>query len=84
MFMLPNGAAGKNFVQEIIKLLNAWVENSQLKEVSKKAIQFMPVFFLQKPSKTSKTKDHGRIMEHRLELWHRKAMMNLLHEAGFL
>ena len=34
LFMLPNGAAGKNFIREVTRLLNSWVENSPMKSIA--------------------------------------------------
>lgn len=84
LFMLPNGAAGKNFIREITRLLNAWVEKSPLRVITMKAIHIMPALLLQKPSKNSKSKDHLKALERRLELWHKGEIEGLLNEAEAL
>ena len=81
LFLLPNGATGKNFVQEITRLLNAWYENSPLKDIAMKAIHIMPALLLQKPAKASKTKDHIKALERRMSLWHKGEIEKLFDEA---
>jgi len=46
-----------------------------------KAIHVMPALLLQKPSKTSKSKDHVYALERRLEIWHKGNLRSLLNEA---
>ena len=60
--MLPTGAAAKKYITETTKLMNGWTNNLPLKDIGFKAIHIMPSLLLQKPSKTSKAKDH-------LEAW---------------
>ncbi len=66
------------------RLLNAWVEDSPLGSISMKAIHIMPALLLQKPSKTSKTRDQVKALERRLRLWHRGEMEELVNEAETL
>ena len=46
-----------------------------------KAIIVMPSLLLQKPSQKSKSKDHLRVLERRLELWESGEVMELLKES---
>ena len=69
--MLPNGATGKEFIRETTRLLNSWTEYSPLKDCVMKMIHIMSALLLQKPSKTSKSKDHVVALERRLETWRR-------------
>ena len=69
--MVPNAAAGKKFIDEIFTLLNLWTNNTPLKNTALKAIHVMSALLLQKPNKTSKTKDHLKASERRLRLWKR-------------
>ena len=57
-FMVPTGAARKKITDEISRLLNLWTNDTPLKNKALKAIHVMPALLLQKPSKTSKAKDH--------------------------
>ena len=84
LFMLPSGRSGKSFIREVTRLLNAWVEDSPLGEVSMKAVHVMPALLLQKPSRNSKSKDHVRALERRMNLWQRGEIDALVNEAKTL
>ena len=56
--MLLTGAAGKKFINEATKMINFWTDNLPLKLIAFKALHMIPALLLQKPSKTSKSKDH--------------------------
>ena len=81
IFMLPTGSIGKKYVVETTKLLNAWTSNSLMKDIAFKAIHIMPSLLLQKPSKTSKAKDHTKALERRMELWWNGDINALVFEA---
>ena len=78
--MLPTGAAAKKYITETTKLINGWTNNSPLKDIVLKAIHIMPSL-LQKPSKTSKAKDHLKALERRINLWSKGKMEELLFEG---
>ena len=61
LFLLPIGAAGKKYIRELARLLQAWVYGSPLKYISMMAIHVIPALFLQKLSKKSKSKDHTKL-----------------------
>ena len=84
LFILPNGAAGKNYIREVTRLLNAWTENSPRCEISIKAIHIMPSLLLQKPSRDSNSQDHQKALERRLLLRHKGDICSLLNEAETL
>ena len=44
LFLLPTGAAGKKYIRELARLLQAWVDDSPLKDISMVAIHVMPAF----------------------------------------
>ena len=81
LFLLPTGAAGKKYFRELARLLQAWVDDSPLKDISMVEIHVMPAFLLQKPSKTSKSKDHTKALERRLKLWDEGKIDDLFHEG---
>ena len=58
LFQLPSGKAGKSFVAEQARLFEAFAAGSVLESVALKAALVMPALLLQKPSSTSKAKDH--------------------------
>ena len=81
LFLLPTGKSGRNFILELTRLINAWVDNSAMKDISLKMIMIMPALLLQKPSRTSKSKDHSKALERRLSLWEEGRLTELLFEA---
>ena len=38
LYMLPTGRAGKDYLDEITRLLNAWIRDSNMKHITFKAI----------------------------------------------
>ena len=54
---------------ETTKLMNGWTNNSPFKDIAFMAIHVMHSLLLQKPSKTSKAKDHLKALEGRINLW---------------
>ena len=66
LFLLPTGKFGKAYIDENTRLMNAWVEDSPLKNIAFKAIMIMPCLLLQKPFKNSKSKDHKAALQRRL------------------
>ena len=69
LFLLPFGKAGRKFIGEVSRLMSEGLHDSLLKDISFKAIMVMPSLLLQKPLQKSKSKDHLRALERRLELW---------------
>ena len=81
LFLLPTGKAGKRYIDEITRLLNAWEQDSAIKHIAFKAIMVMPNLLLQKPSKKSKSKDHLKALDRRLHLWEDGNLIELYHES---
>ena len=52
-----------------------------MKDLAFKAVMIMPSLLLQKPSKTSKSKDHLIALERRMEDWFNGDLQKLLHEG---
>ena len=65
-FSVPTGKVGRDFVSELAR---AFGSASALESVAIKATIVLPILLLQKPSKVSKTKDHVRCLERRLQHW---------------
>ena len=80
-FMLPTKAAGKKFIDDISRLLNLWRSKMPLKNVALKAVHVMPALHLQKPSETSKAKNHLKALERRLRLWEEGSITGLVNES---
>ena len=69
MFKVPGNATGKELMKELTRLVSLFNTKSCWEPV---AIHFFIIFLplmLQKPSSTSKTKDHVRYLKKRLSLW---------------
>ena len=69
IFNIPSGRAGKMFIDELtfwLKQLNYILE---LNSIALKAFMVLPSLILQKPSSTSKSKEHSAAIERRLALW---------------
>ena len=81
LFLLPSGKAGRKFIGEVSRLMSEWLHDSPLKDIAFKAIMVMRSLLLQKPSQKSKSKDHLRALERRLELWETGEVMELLKES---
>ena len=79
--MMPSGAAGGKYIEEITRLLKFCIQDSPLESIALKGIHVMSAFLLQKPSKNSKSKDHLVSFERRLKLWEEGEIRNLLHEG---
>ena len=81
LFLLPSGKAGRKFIGEVSRLMSEWLHDSPLKDIVVKAIMMMPSLLLQKCSQKSKSKDHLRALDRRLELWESGGVMELLKES---
>ena len=79
--MIPTGNAGKSFVSELANLFQAFADGSSLEQIALKAAMVMQVLLLQKPSKTSKAKDHANHLQRRLFLWKNGDIHALLLEG---
>ena len=67
--MFPTGRVGKDYIDEITRLLNAWIQDSVMKHITLKVIMVMQSLILQKPSRNSKAKDHSETLWQRMILW---------------
>ena len=68
-FMVPTGASGRKFINEITRLFDQWTNDTPLKSIALKAINVMPALLLQKTSRKSKARDHLIALERQLKLW---------------
>ena len=56
LFLLPTGAAGNEFIEEMIRLANSWAYKSDLETIVLKALKIIPGLFFQK-TLNSKSKE---------------------------
>ena len=80
LFLLPSGKTRKQFTDKTTQLMYERLQNSPLKDIAFKAIMIMLNLLLQKPSKNSKSKDHLKVIERRIELWTLEGLLDLLEE----
>ena len=80
--MVPTSKVSKEFINEITRLLNAWVDNLSLQDIVFKAIMVLPSLLLQKPSKKSKTEYQFTALQRRMTLWHDGNVLELLKESA--
>lgn len=69
LFKVPSGKQGKSFVAELARLFQSYADQSAMEAVALKAAMILPALVLQKPFRTSKSKDHIVCMERRMGLW---------------
>ena len=81
LFMLPSGAAEKSYVEEVTRLMKLWIQDTSVKSISLRAVHVMPALLLQKPSKSSKAKDHLQVLERLIRLWDEGDIEGLLYEG---
>ena len=84
IFNLPSGRAGKHFIEELTFWLKQFNSNSDLNSVALKAFMVLPSVILQKPSATSKSKEHSVAIERRLALWRQGDLNMLMKEIRFI
>ena len=75
IFLLPSGATGKSFIQEITHLLQAFASGSAMESIALKASFVMQVLLLQKPSKSRD------LVTRRLEMWKQGDILSLTQEG---
>ena len=84
IFNLPSGRVGKHFIEELTFWLKLFNSNSDLNSVALKAFMVLPSVILQKPSATSKTKEHSVEIERRLALWRQGDLNNYVNEGNMI
>ena len=58
LFLLPSGRVGKDFLQEVKKLIDSFTNKTPYYTIALNAVMVMIPMLLQKPAKNSKTSDH--------------------------
>ena len=69
LFMLPKGKVGKDFVHELTRIINHFVEKSEWQDLSLPAAHIFVPLMLQKPSVNSKASVNSKYLKERLALW---------------
>ena len=81
VFLVPSGSVGKQFVKELTQLFDAYAQASALESVALEAIMVASCVLLQKPSESSKSKDHIAALERRLSAWRDGDINGLMRET---
>ncbi len=81
VFKIPSGRAGKDFTAEMARLFRSYAEASSLESVAIKAAMVLPLLTLQKPSSSSKCKEHAELLSRRLQVWLRGDLDSLIREG---
>ena len=81
LFMPPTGNVTKQFINEMTRLINEWNHDTPLGDISLKALMIMPALLLQKPSATSKSRDHTEALKRRMGKWKDGDIQYLLAET---
>ena len=80
LFLLPTAAVGKQFVEEMTRLVNCWTNRSDLETIALKALMIVPGLLLQKTSLNSKSKENSETLKRRLSLWKNGQLDQLVFE----
>ena len=80
-FKIPYGRIGKSLVEEASKLIASYNEDPNWEGIAIKAVMVLLPLALQKPSKTSKTKDHKMHLERRIGMWRQGSICSLVSEG---
>ena len=81
LFFLPNGNAGKSFINTLSYWINNYNKSNTFHGISLKVVMILPNLLLQKPSSKSKAKDHSKALEERLNMWKEGKLLELLRDC---
>ena len=81
VFKIPSGKSGKDFTEEMARLLRSFAEASGLEEIAIMAAMVLPALVLQKPSANSKAKEHAELLIRRMQQWKKGDISGLLEEG---
>jgi len=84
LVLLLSGKAGKEFIDEITRMINEWSNETPLRGIALKAVTVMPSLLLQKPKRNSKAKEHTEVLKRRLLTWKNGDIDSLVREARFI
>ena len=82
-FLVPYGKVGREFIDTLSNLIKEWNDHTQLQCIALKAFSVLLAVGLQKPSRTSKSKDHQYCLKERLEQW-KEGQIEKLREGRLL
>ena len=80
-FRLPRGKCGNDFIVELTRLINLFVDKTQWLRLALSIVLVFIPLMLQKPSSKSKPRDHAKYLTSRLERWKSGQLKSLMDEA---
>jgi len=84
LFQVPSGLHGKSFIKLKTDWLKCFNNNTDFQGIALKVFMILPSLLLQKPSKTSKAKDHTKCLGERLKLWNEGKLDTLMKECQII
>ena len=81
LFELPKGSAGKEFIKEMINLINQWNTKSPNRQYCLSAMMVMPTLILQRTSSKCKSSEIKEHVKRRLDVWRNQGIDELLMEC---
>ena len=81
LFKLQTGSAAKAFIKELSLWLERFNRKTEHHSVALKVYIILPALMLQKPSKTSKSREHCKKLEDRLASWKDGRIDELIQEC---
>ena len=82
LFLLPRGKAGTEFIKELTRLIELFVNETKWKNLSLTLMHIFIPIMLQKPSPKSKAKQHVKYLMKRLQLWKSGDLNTLMNEVN--
>ena len=81
IFMPPRGKAGTEFIKEITRLFSLFTNKTKWERLALPLIHIFLPLILQKPSKSSKARDHAKYLLARLDKWKAGDIKGILDEC---
>ena len=81
IFSLPSGKVGKDFINEMTKLIDLWCNKDTDAKFMLYGLMILPKLILQKHTKNPNAKNIKQTMSRRLELWKEEKFYDLFTEA---
>ena len=69
VLLFPSGKSGKQYIEEITRLINSWIHNSPLQDVAFKKRSWSCRICFSRSRPETKLKDHLEALNRRLNLW---------------
>ena len=84
LFQVPSGQCGKDYIKLMSKWLQFYNEGTTFEGIALKVVMTLPNLMLQKPSATSKAKDHTKSLQQRLQMWNEGRFLDLWKDGQIL